>query len=234
MRAAPAGSAPPLILKRENRMKKIQSTTLAAAITLGLSLGFASAQTSTPGGSKPGVNTTTPAAPTSPAVQAGTGTRNAPSNSKTSALDRSDRKFIVDAAGDGMFEVEIAKLATTKATSPEVKSFASTMVEDHTKANGELAQLANAKGVELPAAPPRGKRRDIEKMGKLSGEKFDREFAHEVGMDDHKKNISKFEKASKNAKDPELKAWVDKTLPTLRAHLDAAAKLPQNAKGNKG
>jgi putative membrane protein len=217
-------------------MKKIppnRMTPMAAALALGLSVGIASAQTSTPGGSGPSVNTTTPAAPAAPAVQPGTGTRNAPTNSKTTKVDRGDRKFIVDAAGDGMFEVEVARLASNKASSAEVKSFASMMVDDHTKANGELAQLANAKGVELPAAPPHGKRRDLEKMSKLSGDKFDKQFAHEVGLEDHKKDIKKFEKASKDAKDPELKAWIDKTLPTLRSHLAAAEKLPQNSKGGK-
>jgi putative membrane protein len=47
-----------------------------------------------------------------------------------------------------------------------------------------------------------------------------------------------FEKASKDVKDAELKAFVDKTLPTLREHLAMAEKLPQSGKnaaamGNK-
>jgi putative membrane protein len=213
-------------------MKKIHPAPLAAAAVLALSLAGAIAQTGTPGGtSGPSVNTTTPATPTAPAVQAGAGTRNSPTNSKTTKLDRGDRKFIEHAAEDGMYEVEIAKLATTKASSQEVKGFASMMVDDHTKSNSELAALANSKGVELSAAPSHGKRKDIEKMGKLSGEKFDQRFAHEVGIEDHKKDIKAFEKASKNAKDPDVKAFAEKTLPTLRAHLAAAAKLPQNAKG---
>jgi putative membrane protein len=39
-----------------------------------------------------------------------------------------------------------------------------------------------------------------------------------------------FEKASKDVKDPELKGFVDKTLPLLREHLAAAEKLPQSGK----
>jgi putative membrane protein len=66
-------------------------------------------------------------------------------------------------------------------------------------------------------------------MAKLDGEKFDRKFAHEVGMDGHSEDVEAFEKASRNVKLAQLKAWVDKTLPTLRAQLAAAAKLPQNA-----
>jgi putative membrane protein len=39
-----------------------------------------------------------------------------------------------------------------------------------------------------------------------------------------------FQKASKDVKDAELKAFVDKTLPVLRDHLAAAEKLPQSGK----
>ncbi|MDQ6880634.1 MAG: DUF4142 domain-containing protein [Pseudomonadota bacterium] len=213
-------------------MMKRKTTPVAAAIALGLFLAGANAQTGSASGAV--TEATRPAtAPTAPAVQPGAGTRNTPTAANTAKLDRADRKFILKTAEDGMYEVEVAKLATSKATSQDVKAFASMMVEDHTKANSELAQLANAKGVELPAGPPHGKRLDIEKMGKMEGAKFDKAFAHEVGIEDHQKDIKMFEKGSKKAKDAELKAWIDKTLPTLRTHLAAAAKLPQNNKTGK-
>lgn len=172
------------------------------------------------------------------ATQAGTGTRNTETK-KDDKLARGDRKFIQDAAESGMFEVQVAQLAASKATDPNVKSFASKLVQEHTTANNELLQLANARKVELPAAPPRGKRQDVEKLGKLSGTEFDQRFVREVGIKDHEKNIKKFEKASEKAKDPELKAWINKTLPHLREHLAMAQKLPQTgnnaaAMGNRG
>jgi putative membrane protein len=211
-------------------VKSIKLSSLAAALALGMSLGGAIAQTGTPGGTGPSVNTTTPAAPTAPAVQPGVGTRNSPSNDKTTEVDRGDRKFIENAAGGGMFEVEIGKLASAKGSSQDVKSMGSMLVDDHTKANSELAQIANARKIELPAAPPRGMRKDAEKLAKLSGDKFDQEFA-KVAVNDHKKDIKEFEKHSKDTKDAELKGWIDKTLPTLRAHLAAATKLQQAGKG---
>jgi putative membrane protein len=101
------------------------------------------------------------------------------------------------------------------------------LVDHHTAANNELVKMANARGVELPAAPPRGLRKDVEKLGKKTGAEFDREFVREVGIKAHEKDIKLFEKGSKDAKDPALKAWIDKTLPTLQAHLAQAQKLPQ-------
>lgn len=165
-----------------------------------------------------------------PAAQAGTGTRNAETN-KDDRLSRGDRNFVKKAAESGMFEVQIAQLAAAKATDPQVKSFASMLVDHHTKANNELVQLANAKKVELPAAPPRGMRRDVEQLGKKSGAEFDREFVRNVGIKAHEKDIKLFEKASRDLKDAELKAFATRTLPTLREHLAQAQKLPQAGKG---
>jgi putative membrane protein len=195
-------------------------------IALGLSFGIAVAQTSGTSGGTAGAGSSMSGGGAAPAAQPGTGTRNAETR-KDDKLARADRKFIQDAAESGMYEVQIAQLASSKAKDPDVKSFATTLVNDHSNANRELTELANSKNVELPAAPPRGKRRDIEKMAKLSGDEFDRRFVREVGIKDHEKDIKKFEKASEKANDRELKAWIDKTLPKLREHLAMAQKLPQ-------
>lgn len=194
--------------------------TIPAVIALALSFGAAQAQT-------PGAGTSVTGGQSAPAAQPGTGTRNLPAKSKVA---RGDRKFVEQAAGSGMFEVQVSQLAASKATDANVKSFAGMLVDHHTAANNELVKLANAKGIELPAAPPRSMRRDIEKLGKKSGEEFDRDYVREVGIKAHEKDIKMFEKASKDLKDAELKAFADKTLPVLRDHLAAAQKLPQSGK----
>jgi putative membrane protein len=165
-----------------------------------------------------------------PVAQAGTGTRNAETR-KDDQLARADRKFIQQAAEGGMYEVQIAQLAASKATDPNVKSFADTLVKDHQAANNELVQMANARKVELPAAPPRAMRRDIEKLAQRTGKDFDERFVRDVGIKDHEKDIKMFEKGSASVKDAQLKAWIDKTLPHLREHLAMARKLPQAGRG---
>ena len=216
-------------------MRKPSMRTIPLAFSLALSFGVGLAQTS---GSASGTGSSATGGQAAPAAQPGTGARNAETR-KDDKLARGDRKFIQEAAEAGMYEVEAAKIAAGKATDPAVKSYASMLVDQHSAANNELVQLANGRNVELPAAPPRSKRRDVEKLGKLSGKELDQRFVREVGVKDHQKDIRKFEKASKDVKDPELKAWIDKTLPHLREHLAAAQKLPQSgadasAMGNRG
>jgi len=209
-------------------MKTPRILALPALVALAFSFGAAQAQT-------PGTGTSATGGQSAPAAQPGTGTRNLPAKSQ---IARGDRKFIEEAASSGMFEVQIAQLAASKANDPQVKSFASMLVDHHTAANNELVKIANAKGVELPAAPKRALRRDVEKLGKKSGDEFDRDFVRNVGIKAHEKDIKLFQKASKDVKDAELKAFVDKTLPVLREHLAMAQKLPQSGKnaaamGNK-
>jgi putative membrane protein len=150
------------------------------------------------------------------------------------SLRRNERNFLTRAAGDGMFEVQASQLAEQKATDPGVKSLAAMLVKDHTSANNELMQLASSKGVTLPTSLPRDKQREMDSLSKLSGATFDREFMRRVGIAAHQSDIKQFEAASRNVKDPEIKAWVDKTLPTLRDHLAQAQKTPMPGGGSAG
>jgi putative membrane protein len=137
-----------------------------------------------------------------------------------------DRNFVTTAAMGGMFEAEAAKLAAQQATDPAVKAYASMVLDQHTKTNEELKQLAGARNVPLPAELPADKKAELKKLEQASGAAFDRTFVQEVGIKDHQDDIRSFEKASKDAKDPELRAWAAKTLPALRDHLAKAQTLP--------
>lgn len=199
---------------------------IAVALSAAVGCGCAIAQT--PAGGKASTGSSVTGGRAAPAAQPGTGTRNSETR-KDDKLSRADRKFIEEAAESDMFEVQVAQLAASKAADAGVKDFANKLVTDHQQANNDLVQLANAKHVELPAAPSRGQRHEVEKLAKRSGADFDKHFVQEVGIKDHEKDIKQFEKASGKVKDPELKAWVQKTMPHLRDHLAMAQKLPEAA-----
>lgn len=207
---------------------QISALALAAAFSFGTALAQSSAA---PNSGTSGASTSPTGGRSAPAAQAGEGTRNAESK-KDDKVARGDRKFIEEAAGAGMFEVQVGQLAGTKAQDPNVKKFADMLVDQHQKANDELTKIANAKGVELPAAPPRALRKDIDQLGKKQGQEFDTDFVKNVGIKAHEKDIKLFEKAGKDLKDPDLKAFAAKTLPVLKEHLAEAKKLPQA--GGKG
>lgn len=175
----------------------------ASAFVLGLTLAFgASAQTS--------------------ATSAATSGAKAPATAASKKANP-DHSFVEKAAMGGMAEVELGNLAQQKASSEEVKQFASRMVQDHGKANDELKQIASAKSIQLPTALDKKHRADIDRLGKMSGAQFDRAYMSHM-VDDHKKDIADFKKEASGGKDSELKAFASKTLPTLEEHLQLAQK----------
>ena len=135
-------------------------------------------------------------------------------------VSKKDQDFMTRAAAGGLYEVQAGTLAQEKGRSPTVKSFGEMLVKDHSATNDELKALASAKGVTLPGAVPADKKKRLDKIAKAKD--FDKEFVDEVGVDDHKKDIQLFEKASKDADDAEVKAFATKTLPTLKAHREHA------------
>src|SRR3954469_24344004 len=74
----------------------------------------------------------------------------ASSTASARSVPATDKKFIRQAAEGGMAEVELGRLATEKASSEDVKKFGERMVNDQSKANDELKQIASSKGVDLP------------------------------------------------------------------------------------
>lgn len=137
------------------------------------------------------------------------------------ALARGDRRFVEKAAQGGMMEVELGKLAQSKAAAASVKEFGKRMEEDHGKANMELKTIAGTLGVALPDQLDKSHQKEIDKLSKLSGAEFDKRYM-KMMVSDHKKDVSDFEKASKSLKNPELKQFAETTLPTLKEHLKLA------------
>lgn len=141
-----------------------------------------------------------------------------------------DAAFMRQAASDGIAEVEHGRAATQNASSNDVKQFGQRMVDDHSKANDELKSLASQKQVTLPT-DLEGKHRAMQdKLTKLKGAEFDKAYmAHMVTA--HQQAVALFEKESKGGKDAEVKAFAQKTLPTLQEHLKMARSI--NAKLGK-
>lgn len=139
----------------------------------------------------------------------------------SSQLGAVDRHFIRKAGEGGLAEVELGKLAAEKGQSEEVKKFGQRMVDDHSKANDQLKQLAESKGVALPTTLDAQDKATKARLEKLSGEQFDRAYMSDM-VKDHTKDVSEFQKVSKTAKDPDVKNFASQTLPTLEDHLKEA------------
>jgi putative membrane protein len=145
------------------------------------------------------------------------------------AANPADTAFFSEAGAGGMEEVDLGNLASSQSTNSRVQQFGQMMVHDHSQANNELSDLARRMSVTLPAMLPAKMQKDKDELTKKQGKDFDKAYINMM-VNDHVKDISLFEKTSKNTKNTTLKAWVDKTLPTLRMHLDSAKAVQKSVK----
>jgi putative membrane protein len=146
--------------------------------------------------------------------------------------DSPDAKFIMEAASGGMLEVMLGKLASERATDPDVKKFGERMVTDHTKVNKELEKVAEKKGVKLPKDLDKKHQEVYDMLSKLKGADFDRAYMKHM-VKDHEEDVSEFRKITKDAKDDDVKTFATKTLPVIEEHLKLAKDINNKLGGGK-
>jgi len=144
--------------------------------------------------------------------------------SGSAAVSSADRTFAEKAASGGLAEIQAAQLAQQRASSPQVKQFASRMITDHTKANDELQQIAEEEDITLPAQPDQQGMAAQRKLQALNGTAFDQSYAQQQ-LGDHQQAIALFRKEATSGQDPALKSYAQKTLPILQQHLQLAQSL---------
>jgi len=145
---------------------------------------------------------------------------------KTEKWLLSNESFVKKAAAAGQTEIDLSKLALEKSQDQNVKAFAERMVKDHSAAAEKLQTIARSKGLPLPEGEPRAEKSESQKLEKLSGADFDREYG-KVMRKDHDKAVKLFTAAAGSQKlDPELRQFAEQTLPTLREHQQQAKGLP--------
>ena len=140
-------------------------------------------------------------------------------NGASKMMKSADTHFAIEAAQGGMAEVKLGKLAADKAGSPDVKAFGQQMVDDHTKANDQLKSIAQAEGITLPGDVNQKQQAMYDRLSKLSGADFDRQYVKSMVMD-HQEDVKDFHKEANTGKDPQIKSFAAQTLPVIQGHLD--------------
>jgi len=145
-------------------------------------------------------------------------------DSSTVAPSKGDAEFLVKAYSGGMMEVQLGKLAMSHAAHQGIKEFGTLMVQDHGMGGDALRGLALGKRIVLPDSISNDQKRERDNLMKKHGLEFDRSYIT-LMVKDHKEDIEEFEKAAKNANDPDIRAFAQKNLAMLRQHLDSAQRL---------
>lgn len=142
------------------------------------------------------------------------------------ALSESDRVFVLEVAGAGLYRLQAARLAEQRATDPMLKAYAAMLVVQTSAANEELRALAQLRGVVWLGAPPAGRRSVLHALADLAGEAFDRRFVEQVGVADHRADLLLFEAAGRSIEDPTLRAWAERMVSAMHKNLATAHQMP--------
>ena len=140
-------------------------------------------------------------------------------------------EFVATASSANAFEIEAAKLALQMAQSPDLRSFAQTMLDDHTAAQEELLATGKAANTDIAKPQPDG-----EQQGLLDGlesaepERFDALYV-DSQIFAHQRALALF-KGYAEGNDP-LNLYAAEALPTLQKHygmiLEIAGKMQSEA-----
>lgn len=181
------------------------SLTLGAALAV-LAASSVNAQTSQPQSSAPKQTT-----------------GSAPSNQASKA----DQRFVTEAIQADLAEVQVGKLAQQKGDNDGVKQFGQMLEQDHSQHLQQAQQLARQIGVAAPTEPSGQQKAVYDKLSKLSGPAFDKQFATAM-VKDHREDVAKFEKKAKEKNS--VGEFSGQAVPTLQKHLKTAEELTSSGK----
>lgn len=143
-----------------------------------------------------------------------------------------DANFLVEAAAINLEEIKLGELAQQKGMMEDTKALGKMMVKEHAAALEELKTLAANKSITIPEVLTEDGQDAYDDLNEEKGMSFDKEYASMM-VRGHKSAIRKFENASSNAEDPDIRNWATSMLPGLRAHLENANICKDKAKEMK-
>ncbi|MGO4570749.1 DUF4142 domain-containing protein [Microvirga sp. 2TAF3] len=139
------------------------------------------------------------------------------------AKDSPNQAFLKKAIEGNLAEVSVGQLAQQKGNTDGVKNFGRMLETDHSAANQKAMSVASSMGVTPPTEPSKEQKETYQKLSKLSGAAFDREFIKDM-VADHKKDVAEYEREAKRQNDP-VAGYASETLPALQKHLQTAESL---------
>jgi putative membrane protein len=154
-----------------------------------------------------------------------------PPGSAELQLSSAEQAFVQQAARGNELEVELAKMAQDKAQNEQVKDYARQLEQDHSRALDELENVADRASLDLEEPDDAMRASLKDPLENTDEAQFDARYISQM-IDEHRKDIAEFEKHQSTATG-ELRAYIDKTLPVLRQHLERAEAL-QRQLGSTG
>ena len=149
-------------------------------------------------------------------------------NSTGDAKDVSE--YMVDLANTGMTELEMSKVAASKAVTPGVKDFASKTVSAHAQDDQKMKDIAGKYNITLPSTLSNDSQDMLTKLNQqTAGADFDKQYLNNMA-DINDNAVGKAKDLVDNADKPDLKSFAENIVSDDTKHRDEAKQLMNNVK----
>jgi putative membrane protein len=88
----------------------------------------------------------------------------------------SDDEFVADVVTKNMAEIALSRIALDNSTTPDVRSFAQRLIDDHGAAGTKLKSVVSGMPIEWPAQLDEKQRETADELAGKRGAEFDREY----------------------------------------------------------
>jgi len=139
------------------------------------------------------------------------------SRAASTTLSPRDTDFLSKATTTGIKEVEMSRMAQTRALDAHVRAIADAMVIQHGGANDALTKLALDNKWTMPTQLDAEAQSALSKLQERQGKEFDTEYIKDMKQD-HVEAVKLFRDAAQNLDNPILRDYARTTLPTLENH----------------
>ncbi|MDB5442271.1 MAG: putative outer membrane protein [Phenylobacterium sp.] len=133
-----------------------------------------------------------------------------------------DRHFLMDAIRGDNSEMMLGQMAAERGASAGVRDYGRMLHDDHLHARDAAVRVAGRLGVPDTSEMMPEARQEAQKLRRLSGPAFDREFVRYMAKD-HRKDVAEFRREA-HGRGP-VAELAQATLPDLQKHLDTALRL---------
>jgi putative membrane protein len=155
------------------------------------------------------------------------GMANSGAGATSAALTDADIISVIHAVNQG--EVDAGKLASTKASNADVKSFAREMVKDHEAMDAKGSKLASSAGgtaqnrlSDSVTSANQATSSQLQSAG--SGTAFDKAYV-DAQVTGHQNALTFLQRAQSSAQNADLKKLISSAIPDVQKHLDRAKSL---------
>lgn len=137
-----------------------------------------------------------------------------------------ERELLSQFARSALYEIEVSRLAAARATSPRVRSYAQALASHRVQSWQQLGALMRARGMHVPTRVQGAAATKLQRLAAVPpSADFDAAYVRVVGVEDHADTIELLERTRLETRDPQLAAWIDRSMPVLRGDLQAARQL---------